>query len=92
MSRAKWKGPVFNKNFYGKLNSSTRFITWSKKNCFRNFTIPSSVCNKRIYTYNGHLFRKVNIVQEKIGFKFGDFSYTRKHNPPKKLKKKSNKK
>ena len=86
MSRSKWKGPFFDKTLYGKLNSSVRFSLWNKKTWHRNLSVPSSLSNKRIYVYDGKLFKRINIVDEKVGFKFGDFSHTRKHNLPKKKK------
>jgi ribosomal protein S19 len=79
MSRAKWKGPILVKSLIKKsiLNNSNN-ITY-KKNFYRNVNIPFFLVNKIVYIYNGKFFKKCNVFEEKIGYKFGDFSYTRKH-------------
>ena len=86
MSRSKWKGSLFNKILYSKLNSNNRYSLWNKKNWDRNIIVPASLLGKRIYIYDGKLFKRINIVEEKIGYKLGDFCHTRKHNLPKKKK------
>ena len=57
----------------------------------RNNVIPESLLGKRILIHNGNSFKRVLIVREKIGFKFGDFCITRKYSKKvAKLKKKKN--
>ena len=51
MSRSKWKGSLFNKILYSKLNSNNRYSLWNKKNWDRNIIVPASLLGKRIYIY-----------------------------------------
>lgn len=90
MSRAKWKGP---------------FLDWqtlisSKKSFFPNLWTRSSVMPKRftdtvVCIHNGIEFRKIALTRHKIGFKLGEFSFTRNLEAkrlPRKLKKVQSKK
>lgn len=76
MSRVKWKSPAFDlklfKNVYCK---DYNIKVWS-----RNSIISESLIGKRVLIHNGNVFKKLLIIREKVGFKFGDFSYTRKNN------------
>lgn len=81
MSRSSWKGPFIEKSLYKKYINKTvskkkHLQIWS-----RSSFIPSFLLNKRILVHNGNSFRHVSITREKIGFKFGEFSYTRKYIP-----------
>ena len=67
MSRSIWKGPYINTN-----------IINTKKIYSRNSVITSSFINKRIFIYNGKNLIPVIINREKVGFKFGELSFTRK--------------
>jgi ribosomal protein S19 len=72
MSRAKWKGP---------------FLDWqtlisSKKSFYPNLWTRSSVVPKRfadtiVCIHNGIEFKKIVITRNKVGFKLGEFSFTR---------------
>ena len=75
MSRSIWKGFYITKNLLKK-NKKTKknfFKLWS-----RNSAIPSFLLGKTVLVHNGKQFNKVFITREKIGYKFGDFSLTRK--------------
>jgi small subunit ribosomal protein S19 len=80
MSRSKWKGP-FIQTFLLK-NNKKNYI-WS-----RNSIITTKFLNKNIFVHNGKEFKKIFITREKIGFKFGEFSFTKKYT--KKIKKSIN--
>lgn len=69
MTRAKWKGPYIDLNIF---NSKKK--VWS-----RSSTIPNSIVGKSVLIHNGHEFKRVLITRDKVGFKFGEFSFTRKH-------------
>jgi small subunit ribosomal protein S19 len=71
MSRSKWKGP-FLQNFLLK-NNKKNYI-WS-----RNSVITTKFLNKNVFIHNGKEFKKIFITREKIGFKFGQFSFTKKY-------------
>ncbi len=85
MSRSNWKIPNFDFKFYKNLFfKDVNIKVWC-----RNNVIPESLLGKRILIHNGNSFKRVLIVREKIGFKFGAFSITRKHSTKlAKLKKK----
>ena len=90
MSRSKWKGLFIEKSII-QLNKNKKkkrkLKTYSRSSC-----IPSFLINKFILIYDGKEFRKCYINREKIGFKFGEFSYSRKKNEVKKKFKKNKKK
>ena len=64
----------------------------SKKVWSRSSQIPSFLLGKTISVYNGKEFKPVLVTREKIGFKFGDFSITRKYGNKLKNSKLKNKK
>jgi ribosomal protein S19 len=72
MNRSKWKGSFFSR-FLIKKESQVSKI-WA-----RNSIIPVKLLGLYVSIYNGRIFKKVLITQEKIGFKFGDFVVTRKY-------------
>ena len=76
MSRAIWKGPYIHPNIV-----NTKIIY------SRNSVITSNFINKRIFIYNGKNLIPALINREKVGFKFGELSFTRKK-VNKKIKKK----
>jgi small subunit ribosomal protein S19 len=74
MKRSKWKGLfiqkfLLNKNF----DEKQKKIVWS-----RSSTIPESLIGHYVHIHNGKDFKKTFITREKVGFKFGEFSFTRK--------------
>jgi small subunit ribosomal protein S19 len=79
MSRSIWKGLYC----YSKVFTLKKNKIWS-----RNSTIPSCLLGQQVFVYNGKNFRQIKITREKIGFKFGEFSFTRAFFRPK-LNKKS---
>ncbi len=73
MSRSKWKGPFID---------SSVLISSSKKNLkiwSRSSVIPASLIGETVLVYNGKDFKKITVTRDKIGFKFGAFSFTRKN-------------
>ena len=55
----------------------------------KNSVIPEFMINKTVLVHNGKEFKNVTVTREKVGFKFGEFSVTRKYNvKTKTLKKK----
>ena len=88
MSRSSWKFPIVlkeNLNFILKKNKSKNI-----KIIERNAIITSEFLNKKVSIYNGKVFINVFIDKNKIGYKFGEFAYTRKIPIHKKSKKKNN--
>jgi len=76
MSRSVWKGFYVVRNILKKNTKSQKnfFKIWS-----RNSVIPSFFLGKTVLVYNGKQFHKVYINREKVGYKFGEFSLTRKN-------------
>lgn len=70
MSRSKWKIPLVNLN----LQTNETIKIWKRNNqiLFENL-------NNIMLVYDGKQFRKIKQEREKVGFKFGCFSFTRKH-------------
>lgn len=87
MSRSKWKGSFIAKSVIKKIGSNKKIIIWN-----RNSTIPYGLIGKAAFIHTGKDFIKVLITREKVGFKFGEFAYTRKYtkkaNKKKKIKNK----
>lgn len=78
MSRSKWKGPfVHSKLIINKINK--------KKIWYRSSVIPYFLIDSFVFIHNGNSFKKIFITREKVGFKFGEFSQTRKFIKHKKL-------
>jgi len=99
MSRSKWKfhyihnsilrlvniveNTKTNSNSNIKTNIKSRKI---KKIWSRSSTIPSFLLGATVWVHNGKEFKKVLITEDKIGYKFGEFSTTRKRSVYKKKK------
>lgn len=73
MSRSKWKGPFIDNSIFKRINNKKLKI-WS-----RSSVIPYFLLGETVLVHNGREFKKVIITREKIGYKFGEFSFTRKH-------------
>lgn len=70
MSRSKWKGPFLNKSL---LKKNLKSKVWS-----RSSTIPYYLIGFSVFVHSGKEFKKIFITRDKIGFKFGEFVFTRK--------------
>ena len=79
MSRACWKGYFLKKKLLGKIYQKI----WS-----RSSTIPFYFIGHKVMIHNGKEFKLVYITRQKVGYKFGDFSFTRKHTKKIKILKK----
>ena len=77
MSRAKWKGLFFSYFIYKKYLFSKKKYKFIKL-FSRNSTILMEFLGFHFKVYNGIRFINVFITENKIGYKFGEFSYTRK--------------
>jgi small subunit ribosomal protein S19 len=80
MSRSKWKAPFVNVSLFGKdILLGGNPPSYVKKNKDRKSVITNFLVGKNIYVYNGKTFKKIYISREKVGFKLGIFSFTRKY-------------
>jgi ribosomal protein S19 len=70
MGRSKWKGPF--------LNLKTKDINIKDKNIIsRNSLIVPSFVGLTYSVHNGKNYFEVNVNENMIGHKFGEFSFTR---------------
>jgi small subunit ribosomal protein S19 len=86
MSRSVWKNNFLAQKFLKKnVNKKKQSILkiWN-----RNSVIPFFLIGRKVAVHNGKQFQSFTITRSKIGFKFGEFSYTRTYSLPKKKKKK----
>lgn len=74
MTRANWKGKFINQRFLTDKILNEKTITVFS----RNSAIPENLIGKMVSVYNGKEFKKIFINREKVGFKFGEFSLTKK--------------
>ena len=86
MSRSKWKGPFINTKLFKDLNSKKARNTI--KTVSRHSEITPGFIGLIFKIYNGKNFSKVEIVDNMVGSKLGEFSPTRKKFSFKKKKKK----
>lgn len=70
MGRAKWKG-FFSER---KVFSQNNLKIWS-----RSSSVPESLIGKSVLIHNGKDFKKILVTREKVGYKLGAFSFTKKH-------------
>jgi len=71
MSRSNWKGPFIDKKNLIKHDSEKSIIS-------RSTLILPKFVEKTFKVHNGKIFNEVNVTDEMIGHKFGEFSFTRK--------------
>ena len=80
MSRSKWKGPYID-------SCITKQEKVNQKIWSRASTIPFFLIGTIVSVYNGRDFKRIIITRKRIGFKFGEFSLTRKFKIKKKITK-----
>lgn len=73
MSRSSWKLNYLPKSIIKQLKTNKNLTIWA-----RDAVIPSILVNRLVKVYNGKEHKTIKITQEKVGFKFGEFSNTRK--------------
>lgn len=73
MSRSKWKGPFISET---KILNDT--LT-NKKNLIisRNSEIVPKFVGSTFYVHNGKSYSEINVSENMVGHKFGEFSFTR---------------
>jgi len=81
MSRSIWKGPHLVCSVLKVIKKSGIQKIWN-----RSSVIPESFLNKSIFIHNGNTFKKLLVQREHIGFKFGEFSFTRVYGSKRKKK------
>jgi small subunit ribosomal protein S19 len=82
MSRSKWKKPFQDINILLIIQSDSD-IKELKTMC-RSSVISKFFINKNILVHTGNAFKNIFITEQHLGYKFGDFAFTRKINNIKK--------
>ena len=75
MSKSKWKSPFVNINLLRKLKNNNNKNIYTKS---RSSTILENFVGWTIFVHQGIKYTKVNITSNMVGFKLGEFSFTRK--------------
>lgn len=81
MSRSKWKGNFINSSLLKK--NKKKIFVWS-----RSSTITANLIGQTVFVHTGKIFKRIYVTRAKIGFKFGQFVFTRKYTQKYKLGKK----
>jgi ribosomal protein S19 len=85
MSRSKWKGNILNfQNISNKIKKPIKI--WKS-----NIVITKNSIGKTFLTYTGSIFKKFTVDRQKVGFKVGEFRFTRNRSQKKVTKLKNNK-
>jgi small subunit ribosomal protein S19 len=76
MGRSLWKGPFVDSSILreNQKKQKKNFKIWS-----RNSVIPEFLLGQTVLVHNGKEFKNVVVTREKLGYKFGEFSFTRKY-------------
>lgn len=88
MKRAVWKLPFIHNVFFKKRLLVKKLFNFK----LRNSSIPYSLVDKRIRIYNGIWFLSHDVALNTVGFKLGEFSFTKRCDTQIHLKSKSKKK
>ena len=88
MSRSKWKGPFVNSKLIKEALVIKKKFQNNIKTVYRHSEVIPRFVGMSFSVYNGKKFSKVNVIEEMVGFKFGEFSPTRKKFGFKKKKRK----
>ena len=73
MSRIIWKGPYVSEKIYQNIVEKKPILI-----CSRNLIITPNLIGLNFLVYNGIKLLKIKVVENMIGHKFGEFSFTRK--------------
>lgn len=94
MARVTWKSIYFNRYTLLKSLKKKNLALLKKKKIFifdKSLTILKSFIGSYVLIYKGNLFRKLLVNKYAVGYKFGEFTHTRKpFTYPVKKKKKTN--
>jgi small subunit ribosomal protein S19 len=82
MSRIVWKGPFIDEKIYYNIIEKKNTLI-----CSRNLIITPNLIGLNLFVHNGKNLLKIKIIEDMIGHKFGEFSFTKKKFSFKKKKK-----
>lgn len=90
MARSRWKLNYFSNSIWRKITRIYKVNKFRKKKiCYdRSSVIPRIFCNLSMRIHKGKRFRPLVINRYMVGYKIGEFSFTRKpfHYPVRKKK------
>ena len=72
MSRSKWKGNFIDLNLFKIKNSKSKLKFWN-----RSLVVTENLIGEKVFVYNGKSHIPIKIKREKVGYKLGEFSFTR---------------
>lgn len=85
MGRSIWKGSFVSSFLLKKPLDIDKIIKiWD-----RSSTVPHNLINRSVLIHTGRIFKKIFITRSKVGYKFGEFCFTR--TPRRKLERKKKK-
>lgn len=95
MARSRWKLAFFSNFLWRKIVFFKKKSVFKKKQFLfysRSSNIPSCFMKNYFRIHKGHSFRRISVNVYNVGYKFGEFSFTRKpfHFPLKKMNKRKN--
>ena len=73
MSRIVWKGPFIDEKIYYNIIEKKNTLI-----CSRNLIITPNLIGLNLFVHNGKNLLKIKIIEDMIGHKFGEFSFTKK--------------
>jgi len=96
VARSVWKNKFFTKSVWSTILDIhyKKSLKKLKKLIYsRNSSIPYCFINTRVYVHKGNSSKKLTINRNVVGYKFGEFSFTKKpfYYPKKDPKKKTKK-
>jgi ribosomal protein S19 len=78
MSKSKWKPKFMHKSIAKLAYKKGKKLVWSRAS-----VIPSYLIGTMVLVHSGNAFKNMYITAEKVGYKFGEFVFTRKRYVPK---------
>lgn len=88
MIRSSWKGIYINSDLLKNIYTTHDLILYVND---RSSTIVPACLNKFFFVHTGQKYQKIYVTEEMIGYKFGEFSFTKKRCVFKNKKKKKKK-
>jgi small subunit ribosomal protein S19 len=73
MSRSNWKGPFLDRFLICHQKKKNSVKIWSRRS-----VIASQMLGQTVLVHNGKEFKRIVVTREKLGFKYGEFAFTRK--------------
>jgi ribosomal protein S19 len=76
MSRSVWKVPYISRIFFSNISKKGKFINITQ----RNVIISMLFIDKKVFVYDGYSLCFVEVKANMLGYKFGEFVFTKVFN------------